>query len=100
LHSPKTTHEEIRALEFFSGIGGLHYGLEFSLHQKATVLACFDISPVPNSVIKHNFGKPPVQYGIDALTQEDIEKYGANCWLMSPPCQPYTRGKHKVQTAP
>ena len=23
---------------------------------------------------------------------EDIEKYGANCWLMSPPCQPYTRG--------
>ncbi|CAG8575867.1 10785_t:CDS:1, partial [Acaulospora colombiana] len=22
----------------------------------------------------------------------DIEEYNANCWLMSPPCQPYTRG--------
>lgn len=26
------------------------------------------------------------------MTIEDIEKYKANCWLISPPCQPYTRG--------
>src|SRR5436309_1751695 len=26
------------------------------------------------------------------LNIEDIEKYKDNCWLMSPPCQPYTRG--------
>ncbi|KAJ3415420.1 C-5 cytosine-specific DNA methylase [Chytridiales sp. JEL 0842] len=96
LHSPITTKSEIRALEFFSGIGGLHYGLEFSLHQHATVLASFDISPVPNLVGKHNFGKPPVQYGIDALTAEEIDAYGANCWLLSPPCQPYTRGGKKL----
>ncbi|CAG8746404.1 1447_t:CDS:2, partial [Gigaspora rosea] len=30
--------------------------------------------------------------GIDFLSVYDIEKYDANCWLMSPPCQPYTRG--------
>jgi len=26
------------------------------------------------------------------LKVEKIESYKANCWLMSPPCQPYTRG--------
>ncbi|PKK78988.1 S-adenosyl-L-methionine-dependent methyltransferase [Rhizophagus irregularis] len=81
----------VRCLEFFSGIGGLHYAFILS-EAEGEVIASFDINTVANSVYKHNFGKDPITKGIDSLTIEDIEKYKANCWLISPPCQPYTRG--------
>ncbi|CAB4405180.1 unnamed protein product [Rhizophagus irregularis] len=85
------TCKDIRCLEFFSGIGGLHYAFILS-ETEGEVLASFDINLVANSVYKHNFGKDPITKAIDSLTVEDIEEYKANCWLMSPPCQPYTRG--------
>ncbi|KAJ3101778.1 tRNA (cytosine-5-)-methyltransferase [Phlyctochytrium planicorne] len=50
--------EEIRALEFFSGIGGLHYGLNLAI-RSATVLCSFDINQIANDVYKSNFGKAP-----------------------------------------
>ncbi|CAG8688217.1 20626_t:CDS:10 [Cetraspora pellucida] len=56
------------------------------------VVASFDINLIANATYKHNFGKTPVTKGIDFLSVNDIERYDANCWLMSPPCQPYTRG--------
>ncbi|CAG8634242.1 14519_t:CDS:2, partial [Funneliformis mosseae] len=87
-HSPS---EYIRCLEFFSGIGGLHYAFILS-ETKGEVVASFDINIIANSVYKHNFGKDPITKAIDSLVIKDIEKYKANCWLMSPPCQPYTRG--------
>ncbi|KAJ3181558.1 tRNA (cytosine-5-)-methyltransferase [Gaertneriomyces sp. JEL0708] len=80
----------VKALEFFSGIGGMHYGLEWS-GVEGEVVASFDINPVANECYKHNFGRDPVQIGIDNLTKKAIEKYKANAWFMSPPCQPYTR---------
>ncbi|KAG0326187.1 tRNA (cytosine-5-)-methyltransferase [Podila humilis] len=82
---------EIRALEFFSGIGGLHHGFNAS-GIKGQVLESFDMNQQANDTYKQSFGKNPVSRGIDRLTVKDIEKYNANCWLMSPPCQPYTRG--------
>ncbi|CAJ0834592.1 13644_t:CDS:2 [Entrophospora sp. SA101] len=82
---------EIKILEFFCGIGGMHYA--FNLSGKfGKVVAAFDINIVANAVYKHNFNKEPIVKGIDSLSVEDIEKYNANCWFMSPPCQPYTRG--------
>ncbi|CAB4405167.1 unnamed protein product [Rhizophagus irregularis] len=87
----QSSGKDIRCLEFFSGIGGLHYAFILS-ENEGKVVASFDINLVANSVYKHNFGKDPITKAIDSLTVEDIEKYKANCWLMSPPCQPYTRG--------
>ncbi|KAF9930745.1 tRNA (cytosine-5-)-methyltransferase [Mortierella alpina] len=81
----------IRALEFFSGIGGLHFGFNAS-GVEGSVLESFDMNQQANETYKLSFGKTPVSRGIDRLTVKDIEKYKANCWLMSPPCQPYTRG--------
>ncbi|KAG0317679.1 C-5 cytosine-specific DNA methylase [Dissophora globulifera] len=81
----------IRALEFFSGIGGLHFGFNAS-GTNGQVLESFDMNQQANDTYKLSFGKSPVSRGIDRLTVKDIEKYNANCWLMSPPCQPYTRG--------
>ncbi|KAG9324173.1 hypothetical protein KVV02_007402 [Mortierella alpina] len=85
------TMSTIRALEFFSGIGGLHFGFNAS-GVEGSVLESFDMNQQANETYQLSFGKTPVSRGIDRLTVKDIEKYKANCWLMSPPCQPYTRG--------
>ncbi|KAL5035464.1 hypothetical protein BDEG_23423 [Batrachochytrium dendrobatidis JEL423] len=83
--------QPLRVLEFFSGIGGLHYGLERA-ESTATVLASFDVNEHANSCYQHNFGIKPSNKSIDTLTAKDIEKYDSNCWLLSPPCQPFTQG--------
>ncbi|KAF9414395.1 C-5 cytosine-specific DNA methylase [Podila epigama] len=82
---------DIIALEFFSGIGGLHHGFNASGVQ-GKVIESFDMNQQANDTYNISFGKNPISRGIDRLTAKDIEKYNANCWLMSPPCQPYTRG--------
>ncbi|KAJ1744309.1 hypothetical protein LPJ68_000205 [Coemansia sp. RSA 1086] len=52
----------------------------------------FDMNELANAVYEHNFGMRPNNKAIDYLELQDIEKYHADCWLLSPPCQPYTRG--------
>lgn len=32
-----------------------------------------------------------IQGNIQSLTAADLDKYQAHAWLLSPPCQPYTR---------
>ncbi|KAK9768189.1 hypothetical protein K7432_001384 [Basidiobolus ranarum] len=86
-----TEKEEVKCLEFFSGIGGLHYAF-ITAGVFGEVVASFDMNEVANQVYKHNFKKTPVNKGIEFLNATDIQKYQANCWLLSPPCQPYTRG--------
>jgi len=34
----------------------------------------------------------PVVKLIESIPMVNFAKYGANCWLLSPPCQPYTQG--------
>ncbi|ORX59426.1 S-adenosyl-L-methionine-dependent methyltransferase [Hesseltinella vesiculosa] len=88
--------QPIRCLEFFSGIGGLHYALNIA-GIDAEVVECFDINQVANKVYEHNFGKKTCNKTIERLTVADINKqvwlgYDADAWLLSPPCQPYTQG--------
>ncbi|KAI8895805.1 S-adenosyl-L-methionine-dependent methyltransferase [Globomyces pollinis-pini] len=92
-----TTNDEntIKAVEFFSGIGGLHYGLEYAL-PNATVVASFDTNTNANQVYEHNFHLKPSTKGIERITPQFLDKYNANCWLLSPPCQPYTQGGKKL----
>ena len=49
----------------------------------------FDVNAVANKVYQHNFGVAPSSRGIDALRPHQVRN--SNLWLMSPPCQPYTR---------
>ena len=55
-----TSQSTLKALEFYSGIGGMHCAVERACkagHIPAVeVLAAFDINPVANSVYEHNFG--------------------------------------------
>ncbi|XP_050230974.1 tRNA (cytosine(38)-C(5))-methyltransferase 2 [Mercurialis annua] len=79
-----------RVLEFYSGIGGMKYSL-MKAGVNATVMEAFDINNIANDVYEHNFGHRPYQGNIQSLTAADLDTYAAHAWLLSPPCQPYTR---------
>ncbi len=40
-----------------------------------------------------------VQTNISILTAKKLDKWAADIWLLSPPCQPYTRRGLKKQSA-
>ncbi|KAJ3338881.1 negative regulator of the PHO system [Gonapodya sp. JEL0774] len=105
---PRIPTTFIKALEFFCGIGGLHYSFEFS-RVPGEVLAGASESPrfslQPSPTTKHTQLLTSLlrrmNVGIDHLTVEAIEKYEANAWFLSPPCQPYVRGgKHRDDQDP
>lgn len=79
-----------RVLEFYSGIGGMRYSIERA-GVEATVVEAFDINDVANDVYQYNFGHRPCQGNIQTLSAADLDGYCAHAWLLSPPCQPYTR---------
>ncbi|KAJ0029794.1 hypothetical protein Pint_12692 [Pistacia integerrima] len=86
----KNEDEPWRALEFYSGIGGMRYSL-MKAGVNAEVVEAFDINDKANDVYQHNFGHRPYQGNIQSLTATELDSYKAQAWLLSPPCQPYTR---------
>jgi len=87
----------IKVLEFYSGIGGMHYALRES-GVPFDVLGAFDINTNANAVYKHNFPDSKLlQKNLEGLSVQDLDRFSAQCWTMSPPCQPYTRqGKQEA----
>ncbi|XP_043702912.1 tRNA (cytosine(38)-C(5))-methyltransferase 2 isoform X2 [Telopea speciosissima] len=79
-----------RVLEFYSGIGGMRYSI-MRAGVSATMVEAFDINDKANDVYEYNFGHRPYQGNIQSLTAADLDRYEADVWLLSPPCQPYTR---------
>ncbi|XP_019424700.1 PREDICTED: tRNA (cytosine-5-)-methyltransferase isoform X1 [Lupinus angustifolius] len=79
-----------RVLEFYSGIGGMRYSL-MKAGVNAQVMEAFEINDIANDVYQFNFRHRPYQGNIQSLTAADLDKYAADAWLLSPPCQPYTR---------
>jgi tRNA (cytosine38-C5)-methyltransferase len=84
----------MNAIEFFSGIGGLHYACKRAGPIK--VIAAFDVNTVANSVYEYNFQIKPSTKSIDTLTPDLIDALAAPVWLLSPPCQPFTHGGKKL----
>ena len=52
--------------------------------------AAFEISEQCNRVYAHNFGDAPRTQSIEHVDAALLDSLGADTWLMSPPCQPYT----------
>ncbi|KAL7746414.1 hypothetical protein RI367_008258 [Sorochytrium milnesiophthora] len=87
----------IKVLEFYSGIGGMHYALN-AAGLDATVARAFEINNFANDVYAHNFGKRCIsQNNIEAVPVETFDKYLADLWTMSPPCQPFTQQRSSKQ---
>ena len=47
--------KQIRALEFYSGMGGMHYAMKRALDDEVAVVGAFDINTTVNSIYRHNF---------------------------------------------
>ncbi|CAL1163843.1 unnamed protein product [Cladocopium goreaui] len=86
----------LRVLELFAGIGGMRMSLQRAElpHQ---IVAAFDVSELCEKAYRHNFGGEEwKKKTIECLKPQELDALGADVWLMSPPCQPFTRaGKRK-----
>ncbi|KAF9485437.1 S-adenosyl-L-methionine-dependent methyltransferase [Pholiota conissans] len=80
----------IKALEFYSGIGGLHLALSRS-KLAVDVVQAFDWDQTACLVYSANHGRGIAKkVDISTLTAPTLSSYNANLWLLSPACQPYT----------
>jgi tRNA (cytosine38-C5)-methyltransferase len=94
---------ELRVIELYSGIGGMRFALRSALgiNEDNQVMQAFDVNLIANQTYIHNFRshstKPkrdatsPSSLSIEYITSSELDKYTANIWMMSPPCQPYTK---------
>ena len=82
---------QLRAVEFYCGVGGLHWALKRARPQGATVVASYDVNPLAADTYALNFGTRPSGTDIRALKPAQLDAHEADLWLLSPPCQPYTR---------
>ena len=105
----------LTAAEFYCGVGGLHYALLDALPPESGVqggsgscsaparprvrVRAFDLNPHACETYAHNFGERPKEGNVQALSAQQLDALGASLWLMSPPCQPYTRQGLKRDTA-
>jgi len=89
--------KELRVLELFSGIGGMHHALDLVADVEVEVVAAMDINTVSNEVYKHNHPTTNLlNKNIAGLTQKQLLKLSPDVVVMSPPCQPHTRqGKQR-----
>lgn len=77
----------LRVLELYCGIGGC----TAALGRAAEVVAAVDINRDALSVYGHNWHHPTLTATIESLPAASMDRWGADLWWMSPPCQPFTR---------
>ncbi|XP_076577523.1 tRNA (cytosine(38)-C(5))-methyltransferase [Chaetodon auriga] len=83
--------DNLRVLELYSGIGGMHYALKES-GIPGQIVAAIDINTTANQIYRHNFPDTPIwSKTIEGITLDDFNKLSFDMILMSPPCQPFTR---------
>nr|CAG4643377.1 EOG090X0A4V [Ilyocryptus agilis] len=93
-----STNRTWRILEFYSGIGGMHYACELAAVMFKVVFAV-DINDSANTVYSYNFPEVPQQArNIGAISAEELNKLKPEVLMMSPPCQPFTRVGLKLDT--
>lgn len=81
----------LRVVEFYSGAGGFHCAL-LDCGTRVEVVASFDINTNANKVYEHNFPHcPHFNRNLCGLTPQELDCLKADVFVLSPPCQPFTR---------
>ncbi|KAF9159848.1 tRNA (cytosine-5-)-methyltransferase [Actinomortierella ambigua] len=76
----ESQEKQHRILEFYSGIGGMHYAFDLSGHQ-GQVLKAFDINTTANEVYAHNHGKKQLAQYTRTGNQEGSKDTRAKSFL-------------------
>ena len=81
----------LRVMEFYAGVGGFHWALK-KAGVEAEIVASVDINTNTNSVYAHNFPTTPhLNRNICGMTAKELDGYRPDVFVLSPPCQPFTR---------
>ena len=84
----------IRVCEFYCGVGVMHAALTRCARTPGRafdVVGAFDINPNACDAYEKNWGARPSQKSLVSVPMKTLEKLEADAWVMSPPCQPFTR---------
>ncbi|MEQ1902670.1 MAG: DNA cytosine methyltransferase [Pirellulaceae bacterium] len=82
----------IKALELFCGIGGFAAAAPDSIQ----VVQAIDINRLCGETYQHNFDHPWSALSLESISTKTLERYAADLWWMSLPCQPFTvRGRRR-----
>lgn len=88
----------LRCVEFFAGLGGYSCALRQSGAGDAVrlprveVVAAYEVDRVCCDVFEHNHSQRPSNQSIETLDATTLSSHRADLWVLSPPCQPFTRG--------
>jgi site-specific DNA-cytosine methylase len=77
----------MRAIELFAGIGGLRLAAGGGMQ----VVAAYDQDRAAGVVHSRNAGMPVIAVDLASVTVAELRRHDAEGWLLSPPCQPFTR---------
>lgn len=77
----------LRVLELYCGIGGC----AAALGAAARSVAAVDVNRVALAVYRHNFEHPVHGALVESISIDQLRRWDADLWWMSPPCQPFTR---------
>merc|ERR1740121_3020698 len=65
------------------------------------IVAAFEISQICERVYRHNYAEARWRrQTIERLPAEELDSLAADVWLMSPPCQPFTRSGNRLDHEP
>jgi len=77
----------MRVVELFAGIGGL----ALALPRGFQLVAAFDQDALAGATHALNHGVPVSAIDLAGARVEDLARHEVDAWLLSPPCQPFTR---------
>ncbi len=84
--------ERLKVLELYCGIGGCAAALDGT----SARITAVDINRIALGVYTHNFDHRAIPSLVESLSVDQLQRWGADLWWMSPPCQPFTRrGKQR-----
>eukprot|EP00933_Yihiella_yeosuensis_P018208 TRINITY_DN15033_c0_g2_i1.p1 TRINITY_DN15033_c0_g2~~TRINITY_DN15033_c0_g2_i1.p1 ORF type:complete len:518 (+),score=96.14 TRINITY_DN15033_c0_g2_i1:58-1611(+) len=91
--------QKLRVLELFAGIGGWRLSLESALEGRSPAFTAryeaYDSGPHCSEIYAWNFGEACSRRNIEQLQIKDTD--GFDVWVMSPPCQPFSKTREAKQ---
>mgnify|MGYP003631780319 CR=1 FL=1 len=83
-----------RVLELFAGLGGLACSWP-----EAEIAVALDINVNAQQLYRLNFHHDYRLRTLESMSPATLQRFGANFWWMSPPCQPFSRRGHGLGLA-